>query len=166
MKRKLFFKGKIYVSAKCSAIHTFSEDCAKETLQESARENNDTDDTTQDNKQKTVHENTKNNLKRTNKLQITFNKNKTTQSADVIRHLRRKTKNSHTTANINKSGEDDIDLAGQLSTSQQEDFPQSLCVEHDDSKDSRYCNTGDSSFRQTGRVLIKQILLYPTISPW
>ena len=107
MKRKLFFKGKIYVSAKCSAIHTFSEDCAKETLQESARENNDTDDTTQDNKQKTVHENTKNNLKRTNKLQITFNKNKTTQSADVIRHLRRKTKNSHTTANINKRGEDE-----------------------------------------------------------
>ena len=129
--RKLYFRGKKYLCAKCSAKHTYLEGCAEQLPQESVEETN----------KNTTQENT------TNKQQQTTNKQRQTedaptatkqqkQNSTISGRNRTTTENEtkQTTANIptnkdnNERGEESFEISGMLSASQQSDFPLSPCV--------------------------------------
>ena len=84
--RKLYFRGKKYLCAKCSAKHTYLEGCAEQLPQESVEETNK--NTMQENTTNKQQQTT-NNGKRKTLQQPPNNKNKTVQFPDVIGQLRK-----------------------------------------------------------------------------
>ena len=139
--RKLYFKGKRYVCAKCSSHHTYLEGCAEQMLEGSAEEPNNNNKMTQENntekQQKTVQENSNKHPQTNNrstptdtaqqKLDSTIcGRNRTTTETRTEQITR--TDNLSTTEDKEERGEEDFDVAGMQTTSQQGDFPLSPCV--------------------------------------
>ena len=131
--RKLYFKGKKYLCAKCSTTHTYLEGCAEQLPQESVEETNK--NTTQE--------------KTTNKQQQMTNKQRQTEDTPTATKQQKRnstisgrdrtttenaTKQTTDTHNVptnkdnNERGEENLEISGMLSTSQQSDFPLSPCV--------------------------------------
>ena len=131
--RKLYFKGKKYLCAKCSTTHTYLEGCAEQLPQESVEETNK--NTTQE--------------KTTNKQQQMTNKQRQTEDTPTATKQQKHnstisgrdrtttenaTKQTTDTHNVptnkdnNERGEENLEISGMLSTSQQSDFPLSPCV--------------------------------------
>ena len=131
--RKLYFKGKKYLCAKCSTTHTYLEGCAEQLPQESVEETNK--NTTQE--------------KTTNKQQQMTNKQRQTEDTPTATKQQKRnstisgrdrtttenaTKQTTDTHNVptnkdnNERGEENLEISGMLSTTQQSDFPLSPCV--------------------------------------
>ena len=131
--RKLFFRGKRYVCAKCSARHTYLEGCAEGLSQENAEEpNNDNTQETTTQKQQTKtnkHPQTENSVT-ANKQQkpdnTTSGRNRT-NTINRTDHMN-KTSNLSTHKDKDEKGEEDFNISGVLSASQQGDFPLSPCM--------------------------------------
>ena len=131
--RKLYFKGKTYLCAKCSTTHTYLEGCAEQLPQQSVEETNN--NTTQE---KTTNE----------QQQITNTQRQTEDTPTATKQQKRNSsffgRNRTTTENAfkqttdtnivptnkgnNERGEENFEISGMLSASQQSIFTLSPCV--------------------------------------
>ena len=130
--RKLFFRGKRYVCAKCSARHTYSEGCGEQ-LQENAEETNNTN--TQENTTE-IQQPTLNKQPQTENTPTANTRQKpdTTISGCNRTNTENQTKQTTKTNNLStqrdkdERGDENFDISGMLSASQQGDFPLSPCM--------------------------------------
>ena len=131
--RKLYFKGKRYLCAKCSTTHTYLEGCAEQLPQESVEETNSNttqEKTTSEQQQMTntqrQTEDTPTATKQQKHNSTFFGRNRTTTENAFERTT--DTNNVPTNKDNNERGEENFEISGMLSASQQSDSPLSPCV--------------------------------------
>ena len=131
--RKLYFRGKKYLCVKCSTTHTYREGCAEQLPQESVEEtnNNTTQEKTTNEQQQMTNtqpqmEDTPTATKQQKRNSTISGRNRTTTE-----NATEQTTNTHNVPinkDNNERGEENFEISGMPSASQQSDFPLSPCV--------------------------------------